>query len=182
MGEANDGLGRTSDAIREFEAAAAIAPGQPNVHFGLGYLYWKNHQYDKASDQFRLEIQEGGSVEKSEAYLGDIALRQEKPDQARDHLERAVRSYPKLRIAHYDLGVLYTREKKYDQAAPEFRQAIGLDPERADAHYRLAEVFRRQGKEALAQEELDKVSQIHQGERDKLLHEISGPAPNEIVH
>jgi tetratricopeptide (TPR) repeat protein len=43
-GEAFDGLERTEEAIAEFEAAAAVSPREPNVHFGLGYLHWKSHQ------------------------------------------------------------------------------------------------------------------------------------------
>jgi Flp pilus assembly protein TadD len=44
--EALDGLGRTVEAIPEFQAAAEIAPREPNL--GLGYLYWKQHQFDEA--------------------------------------------------------------------------------------------------------------------------------------
>src|SRR5207244_2768357 len=42
-GEALDGLGRTPEAIAEFQAAAKAAPREPEVNFGLGYLYWKSH-------------------------------------------------------------------------------------------------------------------------------------------
>lgn len=177
LGEANDGLDRTSDAIREFEAAAAGAPQQPNVHFGLGYLYWKELMYDKAADQFKLEIENGGSVEKSQAYLGDIALKQGRFDEARALLEKSVRAFSNSRITHYDLGVLYAHDKNYDQAATEFQQAVSLDPTRPDAHYRLAGVLRAQGKDELAQEELNKVSQLHEKTRSTLLREISGTPP-----
>ena len=73
MGEADDGLDRTEDAIKEFKTAAELAPDQPNVHFGLGYLYWKRHDYEQATTELQREIQLGGSVAKSEAYLGDIS-------------------------------------------------------------------------------------------------------------
>ena len=177
MGEANDGLGRTDEAIKEFEAAAAIAPKQPNVHFGLGYLYWEQRRYDRASIEFHREIEAGGSVAKSQAYLGDIALRQGNRGRARTLLLEAVRLYPKYRLAHYDLGVLAAQQKEYDQATSEFQQAIDLDPKRADAHYRLAEVFRAQGKVERVQAELKNVEQIQESTRDKLLHEISGSPP-----
>src|SRR5207249_6431366 len=51
-GEALDGLGRTPEAIAEFQAAAKAAPREPEVNFGLGYLYWKSHQYDNAKRAF----------------------------------------------------------------------------------------------------------------------------------
>src|SRR5579863_4017799 len=127
MGEADDGLGRTDEAIKEFEAAAALAPRQPNVHFGLGYLYWESRQFDRAAIEFQREIDAGGSVAKSQAYLGDIALRQGNQAQARTLLEEAARSFPAYRLTHYDLGVLETQEKNYDDAVSELHQAIELD-------------------------------------------------------
>jgi len=177
MGEADDGLGRTDEAIKEFEAAAALAPQQPNVHFGLGYLYWESRQFDRAAIEFQREIDAGGSVAKSQVYLGDIALHQGNLARARTYLVEAARLYPQYRFTHYDLGVLETKEKNYDGAVSELRKAIELDSKRADAHYRLAEVFRAQGKTKLAQEELDKVAQIQAGTRENLLHEISGSPP-----
>jgi tetratricopeptide (TPR) repeat protein len=173
-GEANDGLGRTREAIKEFEAAAALTPNQPNVHFGLGYLYWKERMYDKASDQFKLEIQNGGSVAKSEAYLGDIALKEGYLQEARSLLTRSERSFPTYAFTHYATGILLAQEKEYDSAAAEFRRAIELDPSRTDAHYRLAGVLRAQGKTEQAEEELKKVVQIQEKIRENLLHEVSG--------
>jgi Tfp pilus assembly protein PilF len=74
------------------------------------------------------------------------------------------------------LGIVYAKDKDYGQAVSELQQAIKLDPQRSDAHYRLAEVYRAQGKRELAQNELNKVSQIHEQERDKLLREFTPPA------
>jgi len=178
VGEAEDSLGRTSEAIKEFQAAVALAPKQPNVHFGLGYLYWEQRQYDRATVEFRREIEAGGSVAKSQAYLGDIALRGGIRGQARAFLREAEQSYSKYWLTHYDLGVLAAEDKEYDEATSEFQQAIGIDPDRAEAHYRLAEVLRAQGKTAMAEKELKKVAQIQEGTRQKLLQEISGTAPS----
>ncbi|HEV2233665.1 MAG TPA: hypothetical protein VGV68_09720 [Terriglobia bacterium] len=57
-----------------------------------------------------------------------------------------------------------------------------MDPKRADAPYKLVEVFHIQRKEELAQEELKKVTQVHQTDEEKLLHEISGTAPSAPQH
>ena len=43
-----DGLDRPPEAIAEFQAAAKASSQEPNVHFGLGYLYWKLLQFDNA--------------------------------------------------------------------------------------------------------------------------------------
>jgi Flp pilus assembly protein TadD len=54
--EALDGLRRTPEAIVEFQTAAKIAPTEPNVNFGLGYLRWKMRQYDDAKREFEAEL------------------------------------------------------------------------------------------------------------------------------
>ena len=109
------------EAIREFETAAKLAPEQPDVHFGLGYLYWKQHDYDHATAEFQQEIQLGGSVAKSEAYLGDIALMEQKEDQARALLKQALRLFADIRIAHYDLGILDSKHGQYREASRTIR-------------------------------------------------------------
>lgn len=177
LGEADDGLDRAAAAIREFKTAAALAPNQPGVHFGLGYLYWKNHQYDLAAPAFQREIEAGGEVAKSEAYLADIALKQGKPRQARALAAQAVRVFPKLRIAQFDLGVLDADDKNYQKAEGELQEAIALDPKRVEAHYRLAQVYRAEGKSGLAAAELKAVADIHQSQEEKLYKEISGAPP-----
>lgn len=182
MGEAYDGLDRTSEAIKQFQIAASLAPHQPDVHFGLGYLYWKKHEYEKASVQFQREIQAKGSVAKSKAYLGDIAMREGKKSRAHALLKAALHLYPRIRLAYYDLGILDMLQKKYDQAIVNLENAIKMEPNRADAHYRLAEVYRVLGRKQLAQKELDIVSRIHTKKRDTLLHEISGPAHAASAH
>ena len=65
-GEALDGLGKTPEAITEFEEATKVAPREPNVHFGLGYLYWKSHQYDQAKGEFESELSKRASIERAE--------------------------------------------------------------------------------------------------------------------
>ena len=44
VGEALDEMKDPEGAIREFRAAVAANPKEPNVHFGLGYLLWTKGQ------------------------------------------------------------------------------------------------------------------------------------------
>ena len=111
---------------------------------------------------------------KSDAYLGDIALREGKRRQARALIEQALHGFPEIRIAHYDLGVLDAEDRDYSHAQAELETAIRLDPSQADAHYRLAEVYRAEGKPQLAAQQIRDVSNIHQQKEQNLLREISG--------
>lgn len=48
MADAYDGPDRRDQAIQELQGAAMVAPEYPNVHFELGYLFWKKREFDKA--------------------------------------------------------------------------------------------------------------------------------------
>jgi tetratricopeptide (TPR) repeat protein len=174
LGEADDGLDRTDEAIKEFKAAAALDPTRLDVNFGLGYLYWKHRQYDQAAAAFEREIQARGDIAKSDAFLGDIALKEGTPRQARPLIEQALHLFPGIRIAHYDLGLLDAQSRHYADAEQELKVAIRLDPSQADAHYRLAEVYRAEGEAQLASEQLKQVRQIQQRREKNLFREISG--------
>jgi tetratricopeptide (TPR) repeat protein len=127
MGEAYDGLDRTDQAIREFQAAAP-APAQPNVHFGLGYLHWRKHGHPLAEPELGREIEIGASVAQAKAFLGDIRLRQKQHVQASGLLEETIRLNPSLRIAHLGLGILHTQQKEHEEAVQALKQAIRRDP------------------------------------------------------
>ena len=71
MGEARDALGKTPEAITEVQAAANISPNEPNAHFGLGYLYWKSQQYDKARQEFEGELALDPNHAQALTYLGE---------------------------------------------------------------------------------------------------------------
>lgn len=159
-GEALDGLGKTPEAIAEFQAAARVAPREPNVHFGLGYLYWKSHQYDDAKREFEAELALDPAHAQSLAYLGDIAMKTDQPEAALPLLRKSIQLKSDIRIANIDLGVILAQQKQYADAAAALQDAIALDPAEPDAHYRLARVYREMGKVAESQKEFAKVREL----------------------
>ncbi len=100
VGEALDGLGRTSEAVAEFQTAAKVDPHEPNLHFGLGYLYWKLRQDDDAKPEFEKELAIDPSHAQALAYLGDVELKRNNPEQALKLLEKAVQLRHDIRIAY----------------------------------------------------------------------------------
>ena len=146
MGEALDGLDRTTEAIREFQVAAAIDPGQPNVHFGLGYLYWKTKKFDEAEQTFNQELRNVPGHTQAKAYLGDIYFRRNQFEAATRLLEEVVKSSQDIHIAYLDLGTLYANQKQYSRSVTMLKAAIRLEPSRTDAHYRLAQTYRSMGR------------------------------------
>jgi len=165
-GEALDGLGRTVEAIPEFEAATKAAPQEPNVHFGLGYLYWKRHQYDEAKAAFEAELEVDPRNAQALAYLGDIELKRNDPDKAIPLLDKAVQLRTDIRVAYLDLGTIFSQQKKYPEALAALRHAEKIDPAQPDAHYRLARLYREMGKSAEADQEFAKFKELQEKTED----------------
>jgi len=175
LGEAFDADGRTADAVTEYEAAASAAPAQPDVHFGLGYLYWKQKRYAEAERHFRQEIKNDPQSAASMAYLGDIVMKNGSVEQALPWLKNALRLRSDLHVAHVDLAIYYADHTQYDAAVTEFRRAIDADPSRYDAHYRLARLYRKLGRMAEADLEFEAVRKLHEPKTEEPLMRISGP-------
>jgi tetratricopeptide (TPR) repeat protein len=176
-GEALDGLGRTAEAIPEFEAAAQAAPREPNVNFGLGYLYWKQHKYDEAKAAFETELSIDSAHAQALAYLGDIELKRNEPEKALPLLTKATQLRDDIRIAYVDIGAILFDQKKYPEALAALQCAEKLDPAQPDAHYRLARLYRAMGNSAAAEREFAKVSELQEKAED-MAPKLSGSPPS----
>ncbi len=173
-GEALDGLGRTVEAIPEFEAAAKAASREPNVNFGLGYLYWKLHKYDEAKTAFEKELSIDPGHAQALAYLGDIELKKNAPEKALPLLKKATELRNDIRVAYLDIGAILLEQKKYPDALDALLHAEKLDPAQPDAHYRLARLYRAVGNAAAAKREFAKVAEL-QEKTEELVPKMSPP-------
>jgi tetratricopeptide (TPR) repeat protein len=176
-GEALDGLGKTSEAIAEFEAAVKIAPNQPNLHFGLGYLYWKSQQYDAARQEFERELALDPNHAQAMAYIGDIEWKSNHAEAALLWLKRADGVEKDLRIVYLDLAAIYMQQKDYKNAQTALLQAVAVDPALPDAHYQLGRLYFTLGKTADAEKEFRKVRELHDQADESVAGKISAAPP-----
>ena len=175
-GEALDGLGRTVEAIPEFETAAKAAPREPNVHFGLGYLYWKQHKYDEAKAALEAELSIDPANAQALAYLGDVELKRNAPEKALLLLNKAIHLRNDIRIAYLDIGAILSEQKRYQEALAALLRAEQLDPAQPDAHYRLARIYRAIGNVLAAQREFARVGELNEKAED-MAPKMSRPMP-----
>ena len=175
--EALDGLGRTSDAIAEFWAAAKVAPREHNVHFGVGYLYWKQHKYEEAKSALEEELAIDPASPQALAYLGDIAMKQSDPDKALSLVKRAVQLKSDLRIAYLDMGILLADRKEFPEALAALRRAEELDPSEPDAHYRMARIYKQMGNSTASEKEFEKVRGLHEKDEGDIVRQMSDSPP-----
>ena len=176
LGGALDSSDRTKEAISEFQAAARVAPREPNVHFGLGFLYWKANRLDDAKREFESELANDPANALSIAYLGDIEMKRQNPDGAIPLLQKAVQLKPDLRMAYMDLGTIYMRQKNHTAAVAALKKAVELDPGEPDAHYRLARIYQSQGKTEESKKEFAKVEKHYEKKDETLITKLPPPA------
>jgi tetratricopeptide (TPR) repeat protein len=177
-GEALDGLARTPEAITEFEAAVKIAPLEPEVNFGLGYLHWKLSQFDEATKYFNAELAIDPNHPQALTYLADIAFKNNEPEKALPLLQKAVKQRNDIRIAYVDLGAILTQQKRYTEALAALKQAVKLDPSQPDAHFRIGKLHQAMGNMTAAEQEFAKVRELHEKQNEDVASKMVRPAPS----
>jgi tetratricopeptide (TPR) repeat protein len=175
-GEAQDGLKNRSGAIEQFRAAVKADPRQPEVHFGLGYLLWTQHQYEEAISEFKAELANNPDHVQSQAYLGDALMQMNHPELAQPVLEDVTSRAPSLWLAHLDLGIIYADGGRRADAVAEMEKAASLAPGEVNIHWRLGRLYKAMGRSEDAQTEFAKARSLHTVEDQDLLHKMS-PAP-----
>jgi tetratricopeptide (TPR) repeat protein len=177
-GEAFDGLNEPEKAIDQFRAAEKASPHEPDVHFGLGYLLWKQHQFDEAEKEFKLELADNPSHVQALTYLGDITLKHNDQANAASYLTQAAAQSGATRLTYFDLGVLHASQGHNDEAVKDFQRAISLEPDNVDDHWRLARLYASMGRQQEAQVEFAKAKELHQKEDESLVRRMSGGQTN----
>lgn len=176
-GEALDEMKDTSGAIEQFRAAVKANPNEPNVHFGLGYLYWSQRQYAEAEPEFKMELANDPQHAQSMLYLGDLYLQSNRAGEAASLLEKAAQIDSSLWRAHLDLGILYADQGRNDDALRELQIAARQQPEDVNVHWRLARLYRAMGRTADAKTELEKASSLHKATDEGLVKKMTGAQP-----
>ena len=178
-GEALDEQGDDVGAIEQFRAATKANPKEPNVHFGLGYLLWKQSKFAEAAVEFQAEIDNDPSNVGARSYLGDSYVELTQFDKAKPELTKALAANPDIEMAHRDLGIVYASTDRNDDAIRELKRAVELDSQDIAPHWRLAKLYQVMGKKDEAKAEFAISSKMHQQANEALTAKMSGPPPTQ---
>ena len=169
-GEALDEKGDNAGAVQQFRAAVKANPKEPNVHFGLAYLYWTQKRYDEAIPEFEAELANDPKNYQAMIYLGDTYVQQNDFAQAKPVLQQAMQYRLPVALVHLDMGIVLMETGDRDGAIGEFNKTVALEPDNVTAHFRLANLYRSMGKKAEATAEYAKASTLNK-KRDESLHQ-----------
>ncbi len=179
VGEALDEKGDDAGAIEQFRNAAKAEPKEPNVHFGLGYLLWKEQHFDEAAKEFEAELGNDPADQRTRAYLGDSLVELNQYEQAQPDLEAAAgdASTTTMAMVHRDLGVVYAEGGRKEDATNELLKAIALDPKDVSPHWRLGKLYQSMGKKDDAREQFAIASAMNKENSRPLTQEMGGDHP-----
>jgi len=173
VGEALDEMKDKEGAIREFRAAVAANPKEPNVHFGLGYLLWTKSDYTEAAKEFQTELDNDPQHSQAMLYLADSDIQMSNLDDARTLLEKLEKTGQGSAKGCLDLGIVYADQGHDLEALAEFQKAAKLAPSDVNAHWRMGRLYRAMGRTAEAKAEFDKAKTLNQVADERLLKIMS---------
>lgn len=146
-------------AIQEYQKALQADPAIPNATFAIGYIYWREQNFDAARDWLQKEAAHGCHA-LANFYLGEIAQRNQSPPAAERFYRNALQCDSSLAAAHARLGLLLAQLKRYQESIVQLKEAVRLDPGNSSSHYHLATVYRQLGRKTEAEAEYVKVRQL----------------------
>lgn len=171
-GEAMDEMNDAAGATQQFRAAVKANPKEPNVHFGLGYLLWTQHQYEAAAQEFQAELTNVPNHIQALAYLADANIKMGRPEVALSLIKKTIRLDPELELAHLDLGILYSNAGRREDALVELKKAARLNPDDVNVHWRLARLYQAMGKKEEAEAEFQKTKKLTKAADESVFSKI----------
>ena len=137
--------GNFSSAIKEYEAALAIAPANPQSLVNLGAAAYATGDKDRAVSAFQQALRFKSDEPDASYFLGLLYLERGELDAAIEMLSLSarVRSGVAAAQAYSDLGVAYSRRGDLKPAAESYQRALDIEPGFEPARRNLESIQRR---------------------------------------
>ncbi|HEY2458311.1 MAG TPA: tetratricopeptide repeat protein [Candidatus Acidoferrum sp.] len=133
---------KPDDARKHFEAAARIAPNNPDVNYLLGLLAAQNHDRAEAQRCWEKAISFYPRHALSLTALGETYLMDQRLPQAKTVLEKAVEADNNSWRAHQLLAMVLVKQKAYEESAQHAQRAVEVGKTDANgARLVLAEAY-----------------------------------------
>jgi|GEM_PF-2129777 len=154
--------GKLQGAYWDFEYAAHLDPTMKKVHYALGHVYYRMHDYVDAKAEFRQSMKGVPSKAAAENYLGLIAYRQRHYHRAILHFQKSLADplYKTPEHPLVNLGRTYIALNKPEKAHEAFSLAILRNSGDVAAHFWLGKLLMTTGDYKGALEELSEVIRL----------------------
>lgn len=136
--------GDAGRALRQFESDMESAPSDPALHYGLGIVYARMHEYDKALSHLRIALKQNAFDPYLLKDMGVVYFLSGKYEEAIKALGSAISILPENADALMYLGRAQLELSRFTEAEKTFLQVIRADADKNKAYYYLGETKGKQ--------------------------------------
>jgi tetratricopeptide (TPR) repeat protein len=141
---------RFDEALDEFTESARLAPGFPETHSQLSYLFYRTDDANNALAEARTALSIDPANAEAYRYLGLALYADGHYDAALHAFDESLKREPAASLAnadvYFDMGITYRDQGDPRRAAIAYRHALNLRPDFWEAHSNLGVVLHDQGK------------------------------------
>jgi tetratricopeptide (TPR) repeat protein len=136
-----------AEALPYLEKYHALRPADASGILELGKTYFRTNDFETASTWMKQAANDidVGMAASAHYYLGRIARRQDRLDEAAAQLMQSRALKPDQAEVLAELGQVYVEMKKYPEAERELDRAVQLDAENYTANFGLLQIYTRTG-------------------------------------
>jgi tetratricopeptide (TPR) repeat protein len=184
-------------AIRDYDEAIRLKPGDPEAFNNRGILHADTDEYDRAIEDFDRALRLKPSYAEAfynrgnahyqkslhdRANQNDRAIRSRAPgainpiDRAIQDYDRALRLKPGYAAALNNRGIAYYDKGQYDRAIQDYDQAIRFEPDLAEAFNNRALAYYKQNRYDRALPDFDQTIRLNKNYGNALINRALGAA------
>lgn len=155
------------DAISEWRLALAKRPDATGLHYAIGLANWYLLNFEEAERELLEARRERQNDSLTNFYLGDIAVKGQRFEEALGYLHIAEAGRPQMADVHFLLAKCHEGLGDLEKAKSELLVAANLDPNAAKTHYLLAQIYRKLNNEKASASELAQFEKLSRTEKHK---------------
>jgi len=179
IAEAFQAQGKWDDATAQYRKILEQNPNQQGIHYQLGRILLSKPMdptvSEEATKEFEAELKVNPTSPSAEFMLGDLAMRNQKSDEAIEHFSRATQFDAGLAEGYLGLGMALNAAGKYADAISPLKKYTAMDPSDPAGYYQLATAYARTGNK----EEADRLLAL-QRQMEKNKPRVVSPPPQDI--
>jgi protein O-mannosyl-transferase len=161
LGDLFSKLGRTGEAMAQFQKALELNPDHRGTHYNIGVLLANMGRIDEAMAHYLKEVELHPDYAEARSNLGVLLEKEGRTGEAMAQFQKALELNPDIVVAHYNIGRLYANMGRTDEAMAHFLKAVELNPDYAEAHGYLGVLLEKEGRTGEAMDHYLKALEIN---------------------
>ena len=159
--ERREKKGDLEAAVEEYQRAAEVSPGYPDIGFRLGNALESLERSDEAVEQYRKAIRSNRTYLEAWVALGFCLLDLHRPDEAAKAFSEALELKTRRSSEPANEGLRLLEAGNADDARDSFHEAFRSFPQKFEEHYRSALEFLTAEEYESALAELDRALELN---------------------